>query len=106
MLTLGPSCPYPEILVNTTDAGRSLGPRPNDSATPGRKFSITTSTFCASLRTALRPPSVFRSAATHRRLRPYDRHHSDVPVPSSTRSERSGSPPPRGGSTLMTSAPK
>ena len=72
---------------------------------PGRKFSISTSTRSANCRAMPRPLSVCRFSVMLFLLRPRLRHQNDVPLSSSSRQPRIGSPLP-GGSTLMTSAPK
>src|SRR5437868_3281230 len=80
------------------------GPRPHASSAPGRKFSMSTSASCASLRTISCACGSFRSSAIERLLRDWTCHHTDVPS-LIIRQWRSGSPVP-GGSTLITSAPK
>ena len=72
---------------------------------PGRKFSISTSTRSANWRAMPRPLSVCRFSVMLFLFLPRLRHQNDVPLSSSSRQPRIGSPLP-GGSTLITSAPK
>ena len=78
-------------------------PRPHFSRVPGRKFSITISTFATSWRTISRAVSDFRSSVTDFLLRLCEYHQREVPS-WSLRHFLSGSPSP-GGSILITSAP-
>lgn len=104
----GPVCPYPVTLVTTSPglrADRSGWPSPHRSNVPGRKFSTSTSAVATRSRMICWPSTVRRLQVTDFLLRAMIGQDSEKPCGRVLPHCRIGSPP-RGSSTLITSAPK
>jgi hypothetical protein len=103
---IGPVWPYPDTRTHTSRGNRvrtDSASSPNSSATPGRQFVIRMSAESSSVRSSAIPPSVVRSRATLRLLRLPARK---ITPPSSSCGPKRRYGSPRGGSTLITSAPR